>query len=100
VPDHIKAALVDDWENITKNNQLVPIPHPHPVTEVINDYLIFERPRREEGSALRDILEETMAGLKEYFERGLPRILLYRYGQRGCITVCRGEDEDANETKL
>ncbi len=35
-------------------------------------------PRREEGSAARDILEETMAGLREYFDKCLGRILLYR----------------------
>lgn len=78
IPDFIKSVLVDDWEAITKNNQLVPIPHPHPVSDVFADYLAHERPRREEGSAVADILEETFAGLREYFERAVPRILLYR----------------------
>lgn len=78
IPDYIKSVLVDDWENITKNNQLVPIPHPHPVSQVFADYLAHERPRRGEDSAVADILEETFAGLREYFERSLPRILLYR----------------------
>ncbi|KAL2759843.1 hypothetical protein ACRALDRAFT_1046796 [Sodiomyces alcalophilus JCM 7366] len=79
VPDHIKGILVDDWENITKNNQLVPLPHPHPVDQIINDYLEEERQNREPNSAHFDILEETMAGLKEYFEKALSRILLYRF---------------------
>ncbi|TEA18194.1 Chromatin modification-related protein eaf3 [Colletotrichum sidae] len=79
VPDHIKAMLVDDWENITKNNQLVPVPHPHPVEEILNDYLAYERPNREEGSANMDILEEVVAGLREYFDKCLSRILLYRF---------------------
>ncbi|MCQ8205932.1 hypothetical protein NP569_26970, partial [Vibrio parahaemolyticus] len=30
VPDNLKAILVDDWENVTKNQQVVPLPHPHP----------------------------------------------------------------------
>ncbi|KAK2756324.1 keratinolytic protein [Colletotrichum kahawae] len=79
IPDHIKAMLVDDWENITKNNQLVPLPHPHPVDEILNDYLAFEKPNREDGSANMDILEEVLAGLREYFEKSLSRILLYRF---------------------
>ncbi|KAK2004277.1 MRG-domain-containing protein [Colletotrichum falcatum] len=79
IPDHIKAMLVDDWENITKNNQLVPLPHPHPVDEILNDYLSYERPNREDGSANMDILEEVVAGLREYFEKSLSRILLYRF---------------------
>ncbi|OAA46337.1 keratinolytic protein [Metarhizium rileyi] len=79
VPDHIQAMLVDDWENITKNNQLVPLPHRKPVTKILEDYLLFERPHREEGSAGMDILEEVVAGFREYFEKALSRILLYRF---------------------
>ncbi|OAA71059.1 histone acetylase complex subunit [Akanthomyces lecanii RCEF 1005] len=79
VPDHIQAMLVDDWENITKNNQLVPLPHPKPVTKIFAEYLAFERPHREEGSASMDILAEVIAGFREYFEKSLSRILLYRY---------------------
>lgn len=78
VPDHIQAMLVDDWENITKNNQLVPLPHEKPVTKIFEEYLIYERPNRPEGSASLDILEEVIAGFREYFEKSLSRILLYR----------------------
>lgn len=78
VPDHIQAMLVDDWENITKNNQLVPLPHEKPVTKILDDYLNYERPNRQEGSASLDILEEVVAGFREYFEKALSRILLYR----------------------
>ncbi|KAK4202569.1 MRG-domain-containing protein [Triangularia verruculosa] len=80
--DHMKALLVDDWENVTKNQTLVPLPHAHPVNEILDDYLKYERPHREEGSAAYDILEETVSGLREYFDRCLGRILLYRF-ERG-----------------
>ncbi|KAL1896846.1 Esa1p-associated factor [Sporothrix stenoceras] len=79
LPDHLKAALVDDWENVTKNQQLVPLPHKVPAEKVLDDYLEFERPHREEDSASLDILEETVAGLREYFNKCLGRILLYRF---------------------
>ncbi|KAF5568441.1 chromatin modification-related eaf3 [Fusarium napiforme] len=79
VPDHIQAMLVDDWENITKNNQLVPLPHNKPVAKIFEDYLAHERPYREEGSSSMDILEEVVAGFREYFEKALSRILLYRF---------------------
>lgn len=78
LPDILNSFLVDDWENVTKNKQLVPLPHVHPVEEILNDYLAFERPRREPRSASLDILEETIAGLREYFDKALGRILLYR----------------------
>lgn len=77
-PDHIKAMLVDDWENITKNNQLVPLPHNKPVNKILEEYLAYEKPHREEGSSSMDILEEVIAGFHEYFEKALSRILLYR----------------------
>lgn len=78
VPDHIQAMLVDDWENVTKNNQLVPLPHDKPVEKIFEDYLNAERQNRPAGSASMDILEEVIAGFREYFEKALSRILLYR----------------------
>ncbi|KAK3946438.1 chromatin modification-related protein eaf3 [Diplogelasinospora grovesii] len=79
IADHLKAMLVDDWENITKHQQLVPLPHPNPVNKIFADYLKFERMNRQSGSASIDVLEETIAGLKEYFDKSLGRILLYRF---------------------
>lgn len=85
LPDHIQAMLVDDWENITKNNQLVPLPHKVPVTKILEDYLVHERGHRPEGSSSMDILEEVIAGLREYFEKAIGRILLYRSVQAWCV---------------
>ncbi|KAK4242123.1 MRG-domain-containing protein [Achaetomium macrosporum] len=79
VPDHVKSLLVDDWENVTKNQQLVPLPHVHPADEILDDYLAHERPNRQPGSASMDVLEETIAGLRDYFDKALGRILLYRF---------------------
>ncbi|KAI2631657.1 MRG-domain-containing protein [Xylaria nigripes] len=79
IPDSIKALLVDDWENVTKNTQLVPIPHPKPVTKIIEDYAAYEMPKRLAGSSHADILEETLSGLREYFDKSLGRILLYKF---------------------
>ncbi|KAM7208496.1 Esa1p-associated factor [Naviculisporaceae sp. PSN 640] len=79
MPDALKGLLVDDWENVTKNQQLVPLPHPHPVNEIFEKYLEYERPHRPVDSASWDVLEETVAGLREYFDKCLGRILLYRF---------------------
>ncbi|PMD23785.1 MRG-domain-containing protein [Hyaloscypha hepaticicola] len=90
VPDHIKAILVDDWENVTKNLQLVPLPAAKPVNLILNDYLQYEKPRRQAGSAQADILDEVVAGLKEYFEKCLGRILLYRFERHQYSEVREG----------
>ncbi|KUI62091.1 Chromatin modification-related protein eaf3 [Cytospora mali] len=79
MPDLLKAILVDDWEHVTKDQQLVPLPHKYPVDQILKDYLDDEKAKREEGSTQMDILEETIAGLREYFDRALGRILLYRF---------------------
>lgn len=78
IPDHIKAILVDDWENVTKNAQLVPLPSAQPVSSILADYYEYEKPKRLPGSPQADILEEVVSGLKEYFEKCLGRLLLYR----------------------
>jgi hypothetical protein len=78
IPDHIKAILVDDWENVTKNQQLVPLPATHTVDSILNDYMVFENPKRQAGTNQAELLQEVVMGLKEYFEKCLGRILLYR----------------------
>lgn len=78
VADHIRALLVDDWDFVTRQQQLVPLPAEHSVNSILNEYLEYERPQRQQGSAQADILEEVVAGLKLYFEKCLGRILLYR----------------------
>jgi mortality factor 4-like protein 1 len=79
IPDHIKAILVDDWENVTKNQQLVPLPAAQNVDKILKDYLEYEQEKRDPGSAQAAILTEVCCGLKEYFDKCLGRILLYRY---------------------
>ena len=78
MPDQIKATLVDDWENVTKNQQLVPLPHEHPVNAILAEYAEEEKKHRMAASPEADLLEEVVAGLKLYFEVALGRILLYR----------------------
>ena len=79
MPDHLKSLLVDDWENVTKNLAVVPLPSDHPVNEILDTYFEEEKCKRRLGSADADLLEEVVAGVKEYFEKCVGRILLYRF---------------------
>lgn len=81
---------MDDWENITKSLQLVPLPHEHPVNEILQDYLDFEGPKRLPGSADHDILEEVIQGVREYFDKSLGRILLYRFERQQYLQIHEG----------
>ena len=79
IPDHLKAILVDDWENVTKNLSLVPIPADHPVSEILSTYFEEEKGKRRLGSAEADLLEEVVQGTRDYFEQCLGKLLLYRF---------------------
>ena len=78
-PDHLKSILVDDWENVTKNLLLVPLPSKTPANKILDTYYEEEKVKRRPGSAEADLLDEVVAGVKDYFENALGRILLYRF---------------------
>ena len=69
---------MDDWEKVSKEQKLVPIPATTSITQFLNEYEQAEMAQRRPGSADADILEEVIAGIKEYFNKALGRILLYR----------------------
>ncbi|KAL1973299.1 hypothetical protein VTN31DRAFT_5934 [Thermomyces dupontii] len=79
LPDNLKALLVDDWENITKNQQVVSLPATHSVNQILDAYAEEERAKRGPNSADRDVLDEVIMGLKEYFDKTLDKLLLYRF---------------------
>ncbi|KAF2768682.1 MRG-domain-containing protein [Teratosphaeria nubilosa] len=102
MPDVLKSALVDDWEHVTKENKLATVPSPTPVTRFLNEYYAFESQQRRPGSADADILEEVIAGVKEYFNKSLGRILLYRFERQQFYEMHKqveaGHGEHAGET--
>lgn len=79
VPDRLKARLVDDWEWITKDQRLVPIPKEKTsVSHILHDYRLSV-PMKRPGSAEAEIFEECLNGLQAYFDKTLGTILLYRF---------------------
>lgn len=87
VPDGLKALLVDDWEHVTKNLALIPLPAVNSVNEILDAYFEEEKAKRRIGSAEASILEEVIAGIKEYFEKSLGKILLYRFERQQYFEV-------------
>ena len=97
VPDHLKSILVDDWEYVTKNLSLVPLPSSHPVNSILDTYFDEEKGKRRLGSAEADLLEEVVMGLKDYFETCLGRILLYRFERQQYLDVRRAMEKGEGE---
>jgi mortality factor 4-like protein 1 len=79
MPDRLKSLLVDDWENVTKNLQLVQLPSSKPAGVILDEFFEATKRHRQLTSAEADILEEVVQGLKEYFNKSLGRLLLYRF---------------------
>jgi mortality factor 4-like protein 1 len=78
MPDNLKSLLVDDWENVTKNQQVVALPAKASVNQILEDFIAEEKPKRTSAADL-DVLEEVIMGIKEYFDKALDKILLYRF---------------------
>ncbi|KAE8359805.1 MRG-domain-containing protein [Aspergillus caelatus] len=78
MPDNLKSLLVDDWENVTKNQQVVALPAKRSVNQILENYSEAEKPKRTSSADL-DVLEEIIMGIKEYFDKALDKILLYRF---------------------
>ncbi|KAF9242805.1 MRG-domain-containing protein [Melanogaster broomeanus] len=81
VPEVLKVLLVDDWEAITKNNQLVPLPRSPTVVEILQEFKEYVM-NMDKQTSLRDrdlVLPTIISGLTVYFDRSLGANLLYRF---------------------
>lgn len=86
IPDTLKCLLVDDWEYITKDHQVVSLPHKFPVSTILEDY--FEEEKTKHVASIDvDVLTEVISGIKEYFNKALPRILLYKFERQQYNTL-------------
>jgi mortality factor 4-like protein 1 len=46
IPDALKGQLVDDWENVTKNQQLVTLPREITVNGVLDRYKVYKKEKK------------------------------------------------------
>ncbi|KAI3612436.1 chromo domain-containing protein required for cell polarity [Moniliophthora roreri] len=80
VPEILKVLLVDDWEAVTKNNQLVTLPRSPTVLDVLKEF--EEHVKATKPPNLRDpelLARPIITGLQIYFDRALGSNLLYRF---------------------
>ncbi|KAK9465125.1 MRG-domain-containing protein [Lipomyces arxii] len=90
VPDSLKAILADDWENVTKNAQVVQLPRTPNVVGILQDFKTAYAKRRL-GHAEVEILDEVLAGLTLYFDKSLGSILLYRFERQQYLEITRSK---------
>ncbi|ORZ05399.1 MRG domain-containing protein [Absidia repens] len=73
IPKSLKDILLEDWENITKENLVVQLPAKITVTDILSRYSQYN-----EINGNDEILEQAIQGLKLYFNHTLGTMLLYR----------------------
>jgi mortality factor 4-like protein 1 len=92
MPDRLKSLLVDDWENVTKNLQLVQLPSSKPAGVILDEYFEAQKSHRRNNTEV-DILEEVIQGLKEYFNKSVGRLLLYRFEREQFLQILLGMEQ-------
>ncbi|KAI3460218.1 hypothetical protein Pfo_016881 [Paulownia fortunei] len=75
IPSTLKKQLVDDHECITHLGQLVKLPRSPSVYEILNKY--FDYRVKKDGMIVETVVE-IVNGLRCYFDKALPAMLLYR----------------------
>ncbi|KAI7884738.1 MRG-domain-containing protein [Mucor mucedo] len=79
IPETLKGQLVDDWESVTKNQQLVTLPRQITINELLARYKRFKKEKKGNRELNEDLLEEVFDGLRIYFNKALGTMLLYRF---------------------
>jgi len=80
VPEILKVKLVDDWEAVTKNNQLVTVPRTPTVVEILEEFGDYAKSGKCPNLREADLVTSTiMSGLQVYFDKSLGANLLYRF---------------------
>lgn len=78
IPVKLKSLLVDDWEYVTKDKKVCKLPSPTLTVEQALQEYENAASSQLESPAQQSQLSEYCLGLRLYFERSLPLLLLYR----------------------
>ncbi|KAI8369735.1 MRG-domain-containing protein [Blakeslea trispora] len=85
MPDTLKGLLVDDWENVTKNRQMLALPRETTVDKILEDF-------REQCPIKDEALEEFIQGVLLYFNKMTESSLLYRSERKQFEELCTDKE--------
>ncbi|XP_020421558.1 protein MRG1 isoform X2 [Prunus persica] len=75
IPPTLRKQLVDDWEFIFQQDKLVKLPRSPTVDDILQKYLDY---RTKKDGKVTDPVGEVLKGIRCYFDKALPVMLLYK----------------------
>ncbi|PPD75339.1 hypothetical protein GOBAR_DD27738 [Gossypium barbadense] len=75
IPSTLKKQLVDDWDFVTQQDKLVKLPRSPNVDDILTKYLEY---RSKKDGIMTDSVGEILKGIRCYFDKALPVMLLYK----------------------
>jgi mortality factor 4-like protein 1 len=77
IPDDLKQWLVDDWDLITRQKQLVPLPRKKTIADILDEYAKYRA--KNPNGVKPGVAQEVVNGVQEYFNVMLGTQLLYKF---------------------
>uniref|UniRef100_A0A0E0GWY5 Uncharacterized protein n=1 Tax=Oryza nivara TaxID=4536 RepID=A0A0E0GWY5_ORYNI len=87
-PSTLKKQLVDDWEFVTQLGKLVKLPRSPTVDDILKKYLEH---RTKKDNKINDSYAEILKGLRCYFDKALPAMLLYKKERQQYTEEVKGD---------
>jgi mortality factor 4-like protein 1 len=73
----LKKLLVEDWEKVVQDQKILTLPRSVTVTNIL-DLFVESKKKKTSSNSSATVHLEVVAGLREYFDRTLGKLLLYR----------------------
>ncbi|KAI7882510.1 MRG-domain-containing protein [Lichtheimia hyalospora FSU 10163] len=88
MPESLKGRVVDDWENVTKNDQLLQLPRNPCITDILGQYRESAKGRT---SLDVETLDQVIEGVQLYFIKSLSASLLYHAERKQYAELSTGD---------
>lgn len=75
IPGQIKKFLITDWEKVTRAKLITKCPATYTISSIFTHYLESKTKNKEN----HEITHQVMEGIKEYFNKSIGVLLLYRF---------------------
>jgi len=78
LPHSMKLKLLEDWERITREKKLVPLPRSPSISDLLEEFAQTKAKR----SSHERLYGEVVDGMRSYFNQALSALLLYKYERK------------------